>query len=586
MVRFFICEQILQIIIIPIIFLAKKPFSPIINTFIQLERRHLMKKGFTLIEVLIVITILGILVFVFTQNNQNETADADSKKNNLNKRMLERSILLHDQDYNTLPISEKAIDAEKITPEFKVNMMNKFQSLGESLTESDWDTMLTHFKKLDNQKLKQFIRGYKENEDYFVVDFDAPYFPGYLFSYKPLYSTKKTKEIFEIPYEGSLPPKPPSIMDLQGANIGVGGYFTSYLNSKGHVYVWGSNMNKEFGGSTNILPVQKEGGGNLDNVIQMYTGGSHSFAITKDGKLYGWGRNDLGNLGLGTTTTLNYAKELVLPDNLKLKHVKKLSTNYNNSLLLLESGEVLSWGENQTGQLGTGNTNKQTSPTYLIKSDGTRFTNVKDVLMGENSAYILEKDGTMYVAGDNSQGQLAIGDYRLIQQKFIISNELSSHGKNITKMGAGAYHFAALLEDGKVITLGSNSFGQLANPGGNNASPRFAKDGSGNDFTGAKDIAVGRYHVISLKESGDIYGWGMNDYGQLGFADAAKRTQATLLPGWKADKIDANYYQTTFSQGKNTYFLGMNTDHQINSSGSFAITSPYLIDSTSLETLQ
>ncbi len=82
------------------------------------------------------------------------------------------------------------------------------------------------------------------------------------------------------------------------------------------VWAWGNNYYGSVGDNSTFdryLPVRVHGIddiGYLDNIAQIETGQGHAFAIHSDGRLFGWGRNDRGQLGDGSTTLRRYPVEI------------------------------------------------------------------------------------------------------------------------------------------------------------------------------------------------------------------------------------------------------------------------------------
>ncbi|MGP9687928.1 hypothetical protein ACT3TH_02075 [Psychrobacter sp. AOP22-C1-C5] len=85
-------------------------------------------------------------------------------------------------------------------------------------------------------------------------------------------------------------------------------------------------------------------------------GGSHTGAL-RDGQLYGWGRNNYGQTGLGLTTKVTDV--MGHPDTPVIisrapKNLLSINYNQNHSLAIDKHGKVYSWGADKYGQLGRG----------------------------------------------------------------------------------------------------------------------------------------------------------------------------------------------------------------------------------------
>ncbi len=98
-----------------------------------------------------------------------------------------------------------------------------------------------------------------------------------------------------------------------------------------------------------------------------------------------------------------------------------------------------------------------------------------------------------------------------------------------SKIAAGIYHTAAILDNGSVKCWGRNSYGQLGYGDTNHRGDGAGEMGSnlptvdlGTGRT-AVQIAAGGYFTVALLDNGTIKCWGLNNYGQLGYGDTNNR---------------------------------------------------------------
>uniref|UniRef100_A0A669BCR9 Uncharacterized protein n=1 Tax=Oreochromis niloticus TaxID=8128 RepID=A0A669BCR9_ORENI len=90
-------------------------------------------------------------------------------------------------------------------------------------------------------------------------------------------------------------------------------------------------------------------------VVQVAAGGEQSFALSVSGGVFSWGRNDCGQLGLGDTqgTTMKHVPSLsAIP-------LIQVAAGGDQSFALSVSGGVFSWGSNDFGQLGKKTTTRK-----------------------------------------------------------------------------------------------------------------------------------------------------------------------------------------------------------------------------------
>jgi alpha-tubulin suppressor-like RCC1 family protein len=127
-------------------------------------------------------------------------------------------------------------------------------------------------------------------------------------------------------------------------------------------------------------------------------------------------------------------------------------------------------------------------------------------------------DYKIYCWGNNYWSQLGNRgeDEYPVRENNPELNELLS-GLNITVIKCGAYHSMALTLSGEVYTWGSNYLGQIGCGDNNNKSvPTKVKGLNENKI---KMISCGFNHSMALTESGCVYSWGYNEFGQLGIAN-------------------------------------------------------------------
>lgn len=149
----------------------------------------------------------------------------------------------------------------------------------------------------------------------------------------------------------------------------------------------------------------------------------------------------------------------------------------------------------------------------------TQPTVAAAVYAGENYTVILKDDGTVWAWGDNQFGQLGQG----FAGDKANPEPIQVPGlTGIVGIATGAYHVAALKNDGTVWTWGLNpnkntdpdtDYGQLGRDSA--VAPYTPTQVSG--INGVTAIAAGIYHTLALKNDGTVWSWGCNLYYQLGF---------------------------------------------------------------------
>ncbi len=127
----------------------------------------------------------------------------------------------------------------------------------------------------------------------------------------------------------------------------------------------------------------------------------HGLAVLPNGALAGWGANEFGQVQSGLATMVATPLRLAAPG-VKLVTVVAGS---RHSLALDEAGKVWAWGDNSSGQLGLGHTRPVSSPTLVAKLPAK----ARSLAAGAQHSAALLADGTVWVWGANNRGQLGSG---------------------------------------------------------------------------------------------------------------------------------------------------------------------------------
>jgi alpha-tubulin suppressor-like RCC1 family protein/ABC-type uncharacterized transport system auxiliary subunit len=304
---------------------------------------------------------------------------------------------------------------------------------------------------------------------------------------------------------GNDPPKVE--IDLEAGNpaIAAGAYHSLAVRGGNEVMAWGRNDIGQLG-----IGISGENKGKtfpnlvngMEKIVDLAAGENHSLALSNDGNVWAWGNNSHGQLGIGgfDITQMDTPQNVLL-----LTDIIAIDAGYAHSLALQDNGNVWSWGSNTNGQLGNGTYGMETSENkpFLIPT----LDSCVAIAAGYAHSVALKKDGTVWTWGFNSSGQL--GDQSEINKyQPVIVPGLA----NVIAIAAGDYHTVALKSDGTVWTWGDNPFGQLGDGTTimKNSPVRVL------DISNVTGIAAGYVHTLALRNDGYVWGWGGNMYGQLG----------------------------------------------------------------------
>ncbi|GKZ01544.1 hypothetical protein MPSEU_001105000 [Mayamaea pseudoterrestris] len=173
------------------------------------------------------------------------------------------------------------------------------------------------------------------------------------------------------------------------------------------------------------------------NITSIACGKSFTLALTRDGVLYGWGRNHKGQLGTGLGLAVDmYAMqsvpEPIEADELVGRKVIQVSAGQNHAACITEGGELFVWGM----QL------------YLepVRVNELLHTQIVKVSCGNDYTLAVDKDGYMYSFGKGKNGCLAQGSVKQANQAALV--EALQHLR-VTQVSAGWDHAACLVEERK-----------------------------------------------------------------------------------------------------------------------------------------
>ncbi|WP_158299254.1 RCC1 domain-containing protein [Paenibacillus antri] len=187
-----------------------------------------------------------------------------------------------------------------------------------------------------------------------------------------------------------MPTKPMKLRDIQAVDLSVDDK-VHILKADGTVWKWdayvGNNGNGSYARPNTADSVTKvEGLRDIAAISHTTEGGKTYFAIKENGTVYGWGRNDHGNLGRSDYKPVS--KPAVIPE---LKDAASIVTGYGSTLIAKKDGTVWTLGL----EIG------QYSPTLYTdkpkKVEG--LENVVSVALGSDHALAVTKDGDIWSWG-------------------------------------------------------------------------------------------------------------------------------------------------------------------------------------------
>jgi alpha-tubulin suppressor-like RCC1 family protein len=311
--------------------------------------------------------------------------------------------------------------------------------------------------------------------------------------------------------------------------VEIGSNHSAAIDSEGNIFTWGYNYYGQLGDGTSTnrtTPTEITNQFGLvagETITSVSLGGSHSAAITSKGRIFTWGNNEFGQLGDGTSTSKNIPTEITSFFNLNItEKISSISIGYSYSSAITSEGRIFTWGVNYSSVLGDGTTTHRYVPTDITNQFSLNTEEVIiNVFFGSSHSGAITSQGRVFTWGLNNLGQLGVGesDYDSHPNPIEITNQFPlSEGELITEISLGVDHSSAITSEGRVFTWGYNSYGQL---GDGTTTQRNIPTEITNQFvllTGetVRSIFLGSEHSLAMSSYGRIYVWGRNSSGQLG----------------------------------------------------------------------
>lgn len=325
------------------------------------------------------------------------------------------------------------------------------------------------------------------------------------------------------------------------------------VKTNGYLYSWGKNDHGQLGdGTTNERHIPERVGTSTWKEAHAGNGFTIAVSLATSNSIWGWGKNDKAQLGFDPAElsssltpvqipvprrniiTTIYVYGTVYSISVADDHVVAVLYDIDTAYPIAlptdpEDKDIVVWGDNSYGQLGTGNTDMVKTPTSLteldIDTDPTREIKKFEKAVTNNQFTIaLKRDGTLWVIGTNPNGEILLdptSTSTLTQLTQISGTELwkdIAAGKNFA-MGTKV--------DGTLWTWGANNKGQLANATVTTSTWQPIQESS--NHVGWDAIEAGDYFAFGIKKDGSLWAWGDNEYGQLGIGNQTNQNEPVLI---------------------------------------------------------
>jgi alpha-tubulin suppressor-like RCC1 family protein len=187
--------------------------------------------------------------------------------------------------------------------------------------------------------------------------------------------------------------------------IASGYDFVFLLTSDNKTYSCGSNANRALGinnDNTTFLSTFTE---ISVNVKQVACGDNHAMILKTSGEICTCGSNSYSPLGLGKTS--GYVNIFTSVPN--VTSVEYIACGGKTSFFIKSDGSLWSCGNNRKGQLGLPISEYPTEVNTFTQVQNPNLTNIKELICGENTTFVIREDGKMFASGMYKQNNTCTG---------------------------------------------------------------------------------------------------------------------------------------------------------------------------------
>ncbi len=349
-----------------------------------------------------------------------------------------------------------------------------------------------------------------------------------------------------------------SYTSINSESSNLGSNFIIY-HSNSKLYGKGIANSGQFGNSTNIDGTSNYDTG-LKDIKDIIVKGNTVVVVDKNNNIYVTGMNQNNKLGIGEynnepvkkfTNITEQSNSFIFMDD-----IKEITTSRNTMFIVKNDGTAYATGNNSSGQLGLGDTINRNKFTQI------NLDNIKKIStsIDGNTTFAIRNDGTLYSTGLNTKGQLGLGD--IVNRNTFTKVNI----QNVRDVVLGTTHSHAIKDDNTLYSCGENTHGQLGL--GSESNHPDVLTFTVNNITNVRDVYCSDTTTFIVKDTNIAYCCGYNNNSQLGMGNTTDQYSfikcmenvKEVIPN-EINTYIITIYNTAYSTGLNTdYCLGLNSN--------------------------
>lgn len=359
---------------------------------------------------------------------------------------------------------------------------------------------------------------------------------------------------------------------VQGAQLAAGYASTFAIDRTGKLFGWGLDRSGQLGIGREMQRLSPRQVAGISNAKQVAIVGSTKFIIKTDGTLWVVGGSGYGLLANNETTRRGIPVQIgsgfdqIAPE---------------GTFGIKSDGTLWAWGLNTYGSLGDGTTTDRAVPVQI----GSGYA---QVATAGGTTFAIKTDGTLWAWGDNTYGQLGDGTrnrritpvqigigFAKVETKYLSTMAIKTDG---TLWGWGYANFG-----GSTPTQFGSGYVQVKRGGGfygikpdgtlwASGYNAFGHLGDGTKIErvvpvrigdGYAQVSAGQWHTAGIKTDGTLWAWGLNDYGQVGDGTTTLRMTPVQIGSDYAQVVAGDWYTVAIKTDGTLWEWGVNDNDQL-----------------------
>lgn len=250
----------------------------------------------------------------------------------------------------------------------------------------------------------------------------------------------------------------------------------------------------------------------------------------KNLKLFGCGLNSDSQIGYHDPRKQGSPLEMILSlvrIQLPFKHtttdIIRIAAGRAHTVIVTDNEGAFTFGNNSFGQCGRGIVEGEEYHRKWFCHNIPHLDKEKvvDAVCGMDHTLFLTESGRVFSCGWGADGQTGLGHFNNEATPSLVRGDIE--GQNIIKLSCAVDCVLAVNDQGDVFGWGNTEYGQISKTEMQLGSPRVLTQCKG--VSPIVDVASGGSACLMLNEEGQVYSWG---YGMLGRGPKVSRS---MIPG-------------------------------------------------------